>query len=54
MEDTIMKKVYINPEITVVKMKMNSAILVDSLTKGSDGVSDENNVLSRDWDDWED
>ena len=49
-----MKKVYINPEITVVKMKMNSAILVDSLTKGSDGVSDENNVLSRDCDDWED
>lgn len=51
-----MKKVYINPEMNVVEMKMNNAMLAGSLPKGGESITDESSVLSRedDWDDWDD
>lgn len=56
MEDTIMKKVYINPEMAVVEMKMNNAMLAGSaLGLSEDTVTNESELLSRDndwgWDD---
>jgi hypothetical protein len=51
MEDTIMKKTYINPEMAVVEMKMNNAMLAGSLSKFTTTINDENDVLSRE-DDW--
>ena len=42
-----MKKTYINPEMETVELKMNSSMLVGSLPKGSESVTDESDVLSR-------
>ena len=50
MEDSNMKKTYINPAIEVVELKMNCQILAGSLAKGDDVITNENSVLSRGYD----
>ena len=44
----IMKKTYINPEVEVVEMQMQQAMLAESgLTVTNDGVNDLDELLSR-------
>ena len=50
MEDSNMKKTYINPAIEVVKLKMNCQILAGSLDKYTEEVTSEGDVLSRSFD----
>ena len=54
-----MKKVYVNPEMAVVEMKMNNAMLAGSaLGLSEETVTNESELLSRDndwgWDDEDD
>ena len=47
-----MKKTYINPEMEVVVMKMNNSLLAgsDTLPKGSETITDPNDILAPDFD----
>jgi hypothetical protein len=42
-----MKKAYIIPEMETVELMMNCSMLAGSLPKGSESVTDESEVLSR-------
>ena len=44
-----MKKTYINPEMEIVEMKMNNAMLAGSMPKSNDEITDESSVLGRDF-----
>ena len=45
-----MKKTYMNPTLEVVVLKINNSLLAGSLPKGTDEITDEDDVLGRDFD----
>lgn len=45
-----MKKTYMNPTLEVVVLKINNSLLAGSLPKGTDEITDEADVLGRDFD----
>jgi len=52
MEDSVMKKTYIQPELVAIEMKYNTTLMAGSGTLGlGDGTLDAGNALGREGDD---